>query len=38
MVSQPPMAYEVIATGDKEAIGPVLKGSEIQARQQPASK
>ena len=32
MVSQPPMAYEVIAAGDKEAIGPVLKGSEIRAK------
>ena len=31
MVSQPPMAYEVIAAGDKGAIGPVLKSSEIQA-------
>ncbi len=33
MVSQPPMAYEVIAAGDTEAIGLVLKGSEIQATQ-----
>jgi len=32
MVSQPPMAYEVIAAGDTKVIGLVLKGSEIQAK------
>ena len=33
MVSQPPMAYEVIAAGDTGAIGLAPKGSEIQATQ-----